>query len=139
LSKNKLLTLEDAEHKYCQKAHLACGDVSAADSGGGRYDSIAGLRFCIERAASVSFPNPKLWLFVQAAEALGAIGSEVCLSLLEERAYDAAPEVAETCQLALRRIAHKQAETDASTQSSPFTSVDPAPAANVNATDSELR
>ena len=40
----------------------------------------------------------------EAAEALGAIGLPGCLALLERHAADPCREVAETCQLALRRI-----------------------------------
>eukprot|EP00897_Mesotaenium_endlicherianum_P005439 jgi/Mesen1/4923/ME000246S04148 len=42
----------------------------------------------------------------EAAEALGAIGMPECLALLTQALADPAPEVRETCQLALKRIQH---------------------------------
>jgi deoxyhypusine monooxygenase len=40
----------------------------------------------------------------EAAEALGAIGTETCYAALTAHKEDACQEVRETCQLALRRI-----------------------------------
>lgn len=64
----------------------------------------------------------------QAAEALGAIGLEKSIPLLEESlAADPAVEVQETCELALRRIEEKKNASGAeSTTISPFLSIDPA-------------
>eukprot|EP00898_Chlorokybus_atmophyticus_P002251 jgi/Chlat1/3026/Chrsp201S03278 len=73
----------------------------------------------------------------EAGEALGAIGTPQCIGPLKEGACDALAEVAETCQLALRRIQHARIEEGATasststTQLSPYLSVDPAPAAAV--------
>ncbi|KAL8530329.1 hypothetical protein ACS0TY_007386 [Phlomoides rotata] len=61
----------------------------------------------------------------EAAEALGAIGLERNVSLLENSlASDPAPEVRETCELALSRI--KELKNISVSKTSPFLSVDPA-------------
>ncbi|KAF7987230.1 hypothetical protein HCN44_004782 [Aphidius gifuensis] len=69
----------------------------------------------------------------EAGEALGAIGSEKVIPVLEEYSTDAVIEVAETCQLALSRInwiknsknlLHKFSEN-------PYVSVDPAPPSEI--------
>ena len=49
----------------------------------------------------------------EAGEALGAIASPACLAPLRAHAGDACLEVAQTCQLALQRIEHFQAQKDA--------------------------
>jgi deoxyhypusine monooxygenase len=82
----------------------------------------------------------------EAAEALGAIADPDCLQLLQHHAADACQEVAETCQLALGRLAYleqkKAAEAAAAAgangtaegaaaageEQSPYYSVDPTPA-----------
>nr|NVI76106.1 nero [Cucujiformia] len=67
----------------------------------------------------------------EAAEALGAIGSERALQILQEFKNDAVTEVAETCELALDRIdwlKHSKEDFDKMLKS-PFNSVDPAPPA----------
>ncbi|KAM3620176.1 uncharacterized protein V6R79_019385 [Siganus canaliculatus] len=69
----------------------------------------------------------------EAGEALGAIGDPVVLDLLKKYMEDPVIEVAETCQLAVRRLewlqsgGEKQLETD--TDKNPYCSVDPAPPA----------
>ncbi|XP_060934175.1 deoxyhypusine hydroxylase [Limanda limanda] len=79
----------------------------------------------------------------EAGEALGAIGDPVVLDLLKEYSQDPVIEVAETCQLAVRRLewlqsrGEKQLE-DGSTDNNPYCSVDPAPP-SVNKSVSELR
>ncbi|XP_044055543.1 deoxyhypusine hydroxylase [Siniperca chuatsi] len=79
----------------------------------------------------------------EAGEALGAIGDPVVLDLLKEYSQDPVIEVAETCQLAVRRLewlqsgGEKQLD-DASTDKNPYCSVDPAPPA-VRKSVSELR
>ncbi|XP_035033163.1 deoxyhypusine hydroxylase [Hippoglossus stenolepis] len=79
----------------------------------------------------------------EAGEALGAIGDPVVLDLLKEYSQDPVIEVAETCQLAVRRLewlqsrGEKQLE-DGSTDDNPYCSVDPAPP-SVNKSVSELR
>ncbi|XP_039985514.1 deoxyhypusine hydroxylase isoform X2 [Xiphias gladius] len=79
----------------------------------------------------------------EAGEALGAIGDPVVLDLLKEYSQDPVIEVAETCQLAVRRLewlqsgGEKQLE-DGSTDKNPYCSVDPAPPA-VSKSVSELR
>ncbi|KAL8548021.1 hypothetical protein ACS0TY_007354 [Phlomoides rotata] len=61
----------------------------------------------------------------EAAEALGAIGLERNVSLLgKSLASDPAPEVRETCELALSRI--KELKNISVSKTSPFLSVDPA-------------
>nr|NVI76081.1 nero [Cucujiformia] len=65
----------------------------------------------------------------EAAEALGAIGSEKALSSLEKFKVDSTIEVAETCELALDRIKclqNSEEECDKLLRS-PYNSVDPAP------------
>lgn len=65
-------------------------------------------------------------------EALGAIGDESVISILEEYSKDPVIEVAETCQLALKRIQwlkSGQTKTDALSEN-PYASVDPAPPAS---------
>ncbi|XP_069007139.1 deoxyhypusine hydroxylase [Embiotoca jacksoni] len=79
----------------------------------------------------------------EAGEALGAIGDSAVLDLLKEYSQDPVIEVAETCQLAVRRLewlqsgGEKQLE-DGSTDQNPYCSVDPAPPA-VRKSVSELR
>uniref|UniRef100_K3WSP2 Deoxyhypusine hydroxylase n=1 Tax=Globisporangium ultimum (strain ATCC 200006 / CBS 805.95 / DAOM BR144) TaxID=431595 RepID=K3WSP2_GLOUD len=69
----------------------------------------------------------------EAAEALGAIGHEQSLPVLEKYSKDPAPEVSETCQLALRLIKYKVEKARGEIQEgehdrNPYLSVDPAPA-----------
>lgn len=71
----------------------------------------------------------------EAAEALGAIGHEQSLPVLEKFSKDPAPEVSETCDLALRLIKYKieKAQGDiveSEHDRNPYLSVDPAPAAS---------
>ncbi|XP_063747861.1 deoxyhypusine hydroxylase [Eleginops maclovinus] len=79
----------------------------------------------------------------EAGEALGAIGDPVVLDLLKEYSLDPVIEVAETCQLAVRRMewlqtgGEKQLD-DGNTDKNPYHSVDPAPPA-VRKSVSELR
>ncbi|KAM9796088.1 deoxyhypusine hydroxylase [Syngnathus typhle] len=70
----------------------------------------------------------------EAGEALGAIGSPSVLDLLKAYSQDPVIEVAETCQLALRRLEWLQNGGDKQLQDgdaddNPYGSVDPAPAA----------
>lgn len=62
----------------------------------------------------------------EAGEALGAIGDPSCLDVLRKFAQDPAPEVSETCQLAIKRILWLQ-EYGAS-RANDYSTVDPAPA-----------
>lgn len=70
----------------------------------------------------------------EAGEALGAIGDPMVLDLLKQYSQDPVIEVAETCQLAVRRLewlqsgGEKQLE-DGCTDQNPYCSVDPAPPA----------
>ncbi|XP_042339936.1 deoxyhypusine hydroxylase [Plectropomus leopardus] len=79
----------------------------------------------------------------EAGEALGAIGDPAVLDLLKEYSQDPVIEVAETCQLAVRRVewlqsgGEKQLD-DGTTDKNPYCSVDPAPPA-VRKSVSELR
>jgi deoxyhypusine monooxygenase len=74
----------------------------------------------------------------EAAEALGAIGAAECTPLLQESLVsDPAPEVQQTCELALHRIQQGQALDN--TQQSPFLSVDPAVAALSSLSVADLR
>ncbi|XP_054452816.1 deoxyhypusine hydroxylase [Anoplopoma fimbria] len=79
----------------------------------------------------------------EAGEALGAIGDPVVLDLLKEYSQDPVIEVAETCQLAVRRLEWLQTREekqldDGSSDENPYCSVDPAPPA-VRKSVSELR
>ncbi|XP_038717092.1 deoxyhypusine hydroxylase isoform X2 [Tripterygium wilfordii] len=80
----------------------------------------------------------------EAAEALGAIGLESNIPLLQNSLLvDPAPEVQETCELALKRIEELKTVVDgdgtSSTEKSPFMSVDPAaPVSSCSSVD-ELR
>ncbi|XP_069818662.1 deoxyhypusine hydroxylase [Dendropsophus ebraccatus] len=64
----------------------------------------------------------------EAGEALGAIGDPEVLELLIKYSQDSVIEVAETCQLAIKRIEWLQSNPDAP-DDNPFFSVDPAPPA----------
>ncbi|KAG1361382.1 Deoxyhypusine hydroxylase [Cocos nucifera] len=79
----------------------------------------------------------------EAAEALGAIGLEGIIPMLEESlATDPAQEVQETCELALRRIREQKnisSGDEASVKFSPFLSVDPAMPASLNSPVDHLR
>nr|NVI76147.1 nero [Cucujiformia] len=65
----------------------------------------------------------------EAAEALGAIGSERAISYLQKYKNDPTIEVAETCELALDRIAWltDPDEKNRELSDNPYSSVDPAP------------
>lgn len=80
----------------------------------------------------------------QAAEALGAIGLETNVPILEcSLAHDPAQEVRETCELALSRIKQLKAansdDSSSTTERSPFMSVDPAPPASSCSSIGHLR
>eukprot|EP00241_Pyramimonas_parkeae_P006566 CAMPEP_0114230268 /NCGR_PEP_ID=MMETSP0058-20121206/3374_1 /TAXON_ID=36894 /ORGANISM="Pyramimonas parkeae, CCMP726" /LENGTH=340 /DNA_ID=CAMNT_0001341447 /DNA_START=41 /DNA_END=1063 /DNA_ORIENTATION=- len=105
----------------------------------------------------------------EAAEALGAIATEECLTPLQDNLQDPAQEVRETCMLALRRLQEAKKEEGGREQSdggsiddaqpagstkermaaaaapecvkanSPYLSVDPAPALSSDVSTSELR
>ncbi|CAI5799114.1 deoxyhypusine hydroxylase [Podarcis lilfordi] len=62
----------------------------------------------------------------EAGEALGAIGNPKVLDVLKQYSEDPVVEVAETCQLALKRLEWLQ-EHPAEASSGPYSSVDPAP------------
>ncbi|XP_076860383.1 deoxyhypusine hydroxylase [Brachyhypopomus gauderio] len=75
----------------------------------------------------------------EAGEALGAIGNPKVLDLLKQYSEDPVIEVAETCQLAVRRIEWLMKGGDGGqTDSNPYSSVDPAPPASKTSV-SELR
>nr|NVI76148.1 nero [Cucujiformia] len=73
----------------------------------------------------------------EAAEALGAIGSEKALPYLNKYKKDPIPEVAETCELALERInwLKNSQEKVCQLPKSPYNSVDPAPPASITNID----
>ncbi|KAL2934691.1 Deoxyhypusine hydroxylase [Bienertia sinuspersici] len=78
-------------------------------------------------------------LVAQAAEALGAIGLETNVPLLKRSlASDPAPEVKETCELALHRIEEIKKNETSDKGPSPYLSVDPAAPASCSSI-SELR
>ncbi|XP_002742110.1 deoxyhypusine hydroxylase-like [Saccoglossus kowalevskii] len=65
----------------------------------------------------------------EAAEALGAIGSNAVLNILEKYRFDPVIEIAETCQLALARINWLNSNKHIQVEN-PYKSVDPAPASD---------
>ncbi|KAG7488029.1 hypothetical protein MATL_G00030640 [Megalops atlanticus] len=68
----------------------------------------------------------------EAGEALGAIGNPKVLDLLKQYSEDPVVEVAETCQLAVRRLEwlmNGGDQGEEATNGNPYTSVDPAPPA----------
>jgi len=66
----------------------------------------------------------------EAGEALGAIGDPAVLDLLKEYSQDPVIEVAETCQLAVRRLEWLQSGGETQLEDgNPYCSVDPAPPA----------
>lgn len=80
----------------------------------------------------------------QAAEALGAIGIESNIPLLEHSlVHDPAQEVRETCELALKRIEQfknsSQEQLSSAMEKSPFMSVDPAAPATLCSSVEYLR
>ncbi|KAL8150775.1 hypothetical protein V2J09_020583 [Rumex salicifolius] len=75
----------------------------------------------------------------EAAEALGAIGLKSNIPLLKKSlVYDPAPEVRETCELALHRIEEVSHTGNDGKEASPFLSVDPAAATSCSSL-SQLR
>lgn len=80
----------------------------------------------------------------EAAEALGAIGHEQALPVLEKFSKDPAPEVSETCDLALRLIKYKVQQAkgeivEGEHDRNPYLSVDPAPAVSKDVPTAELK
>ncbi|KAK3602390.1 hypothetical protein CHS0354_026278 [Potamilus streckersoni] len=69
----------------------------------------------------------------EAGEALGAIGSNSVMDVLEKYSKDPVPEVAETCELAINRIKwlQNQDESKEELSQNPYMSVDPAPPSKV--------
>ncbi|KAF6306099.1 deoxyhypusine hydroxylase [Rhinolophus ferrumequinum] len=65
----------------------------------------------------------------EAGEALGAIGDPEVLEILKQYSTDPVVEVAETCQLALRRLQWLQQLNGEPAAAGPYLSVDPAPPA----------
>jgi len=64
----------------------------------------------------------------EAGEALGAIGDDSVLDILEKYSKDEVVEVAETCQLALRRIQYLKSPDETCLQGADqFSSIDPTP------------
>uniref|UniRef100_A0A8C0CTK8 deoxyhypusine monooxygenase n=1 Tax=Balaenoptera musculus TaxID=9771 RepID=A0A8C0CTK8_BALMU len=65
----------------------------------------------------------------EAGEALGAIGNPEVLEILKQYSTDPVIEVAETCQLAVRRLEWLQQHSGEPVAQGPYRSVDPAPSA----------
>lgn len=84
-------------------------------------------------------PKQQVMVRHEAAEALGAIGSDECLGLLEHYyKNDPLLEIRQTCELAIERIKWEKSELSKTEnlEKSAFTSIDPAPPL---ATDKELK
>lgn len=81
----------------------------------------------------------------EAAEALGAIGSSSSVPVLSRFVLDPAPEVSETCSLALSLINYRHAkeegkgETEVEFDKNPYLTIDPAPSMKKSIPVSELR
>ena len=86
----------------------------------------------------------------ESAEALGAIGCPKFLPLLEQFATHEAPEISETCQIAVDMIKYKQQKIAQAAQTPPepptnensssiYASIDPAPPVTEERTLTELR
>jgi deoxyhypusine monooxygenase len=88
----------------------------------------------------------------EAAEALGTIGNVRSLGILKKFSQDEAPEVSETCALALRLVQYKQSTAVAEARDddedecddnlldrNPYLSHDPAPAMQKSKTTQELQ
>ncbi|KAH7471106.1 hypothetical protein PRIC1_003083 [Phytophthora ramorum] len=80
----------------------------------------------------------------EAAEALGAIGAAQSLPILEQFSTDSAPEVSDTCKLAVDLVKYKLAKAqgkvaEGEVDRNPYLSEDPAPAAEKDVTTAELR
>lgn len=82
----------------------------------------------------------------EAAEALGAIGAESSVDILRKFAEDPAPEVSQTCQLALDLVAYRMKERkeasnpqDSVLDTNPYLSVDPAPSCEKSVSVEDLR
>ncbi|KYR00293.1 PBS lyase HEAT-like repeat-containing protein [Tieghemostelium lacteum] len=75
----------------------------------------------------------------EAAEALGAIGSQLALDTLKVYSKDTVPEVSETCQLALSRVEWYTINDPESIESKVYLSVDPAPSLNKSVPFEEVR
>lgn len=73
----------------------------------------------------------------EAGEALGAIGDSKVIPILEEYSKDPLPEVAETCELALRRLQWLDDPESGNEKLSnnPYASVDPAPPCEMKSVD----
>lgn len=72
----------------------------------------------------------------EAGEALGAIGEPSVIPLLEKYCEDPLPEVAETCELALRRLRWLESNDNAeSSQKNLYSTVDPAPPSEITNVD----
>nr|BAN20673.1 conserved hypothetical protein [Riptortus pedestris] len=65
----------------------------------------------------------------EAGEAIGAIGCESSLEILKKYANDPAPEISETCHLAIKRIEWLTTHPDIKYNKSVYSSVDPTPSA----------
>jgi deoxyhypusine monooxygenase len=75
----------------------------------------------------------------EAGEALGAIGSIESLEVLKEFSSDAAIEVAQTCQLAVKRIMWTQTDEAKTHETGTYNSVDPTPPAESTLSLVQLR
>ncbi|CAM9115957.1 unnamed protein product [Chrysoparadoxa australica] len=75
----------------------------------------------------------------EAAEALGAIGSKASVEALQQFLSDPAPEVSQTCELALGLIHWRGQQDEDELDHNPYLSVDPSPSASKLISTAELQ
>jgi len=72
----------------------------------------------------------------EAGEALGAIGESSVIPLLEKYSKDPVPEVAETCELALKRLTWLESSGNTvDLKKNPYSTIDPAPPVEITDVD----
>ncbi|KAG6547368.1 hypothetical protein Mapa_010816 [Marchantia paleacea] len=126
-----ITAMRDASNLLAHEAAFALGQMQDAEA-------IPALKAVLEDVNSCASIVRH-----EAAEALGAIGAPEGIALLKKALVsDPAPEVRETCELALRRIEQGVTSTAGENEDvdqSPFLSVDPAAAAASNSSIADLR
>lgn len=80
-----------------------------------------------------------MFISLKSAEALGAIGKFEYIEVLEKFVSHEAPEIAETCQIAIELIRYRQSHTNETAHAGIYLSVDPAPPINDRKSVAECR